>query len=134
MVWVLRMSLAPAIVTIATAACLSSEWKQFRDMCYWRSDYGLTWMDAERACVSTFPGSDMVSIHDLYLDAFIADDLLSGQPAWLGLHRASGSEPWVWTDGSVYNYSRWFGGNPDCISNRFECCATINHGNQGGIM
>ena len=130
MLWALRLALAAVTFTVSSATCLSSEWMEFRNMCYWKSDYRLTWTDATQVCPSMFPGSNLVSIHDLDLDAFIAEDLLGGMIAWLGLHRDSSSVPWMWTDGSTYNYSHWFGGDPGCPDS-YDCCATINFRNDG---
>ena len=127
MTWIRCLTLAAAL-TAVTATCPSSEWKQFRDFCYWSSDYTLAWEDTRRVCQTMFPGSDLVSIHDLELDAFIAEELLGGTDAWLGLRRSSDSAPWIWTDGTPLNYTNWDGGDPDWYG---EGCAIINYGNKG---
>ena len=83
----LRMLLVvAAAVTTANAACLSLDWKQYRDKCYWFSNgTEMTWYDANAICPVLFPDAEMVSIHDLDLDAFIGEDLLGG--ALQPLHR-----------------------------------------------
>ena len=126
MSWALRLTLVAATFTAASGTCLSSEWRPFRSMCYWPSDYALTWTDAKTICPAMFPGSTLVSIHDLDLDAFIAENVFDiDRRAWLGLSRNSSSDPWVWTDGSTYDFSHWFGGDPGCPGS-YECCAAIN--------
>ena len=126
--WTLRLMLLVAAISTTSAACVSLEWHQYRDMCYWRSDFYLNWNDARTVCREIFPGSDMVSIHDIGLDAFIAEELLDGAEAWLGLSRATSSSPWTWTDGSAYDYHNWYQDDPLCSG---ECCTTINYVNDG---
>ena len=46
---------------------------QFRDMCYWgMSKHTLPWNDAGSQCEWVNPGEEMVTIHDLEQNAFIA--------------------------------------------------------------
>ena len=129
MAWTLRLTLLAAVVTAATTTCPSSEWKQHDSMCYWRSNYTLTWSDARQICPALFPGSGMVSIHDSELNAFIAEDVANGDQAWIGLLRVGDTSPWVWFDGSAYDYSNWFDNDPEwCF---YNCCAYINYINEG---
>ena len=127
--WTLRLMLLVAAISTTSAACFSSEWHRFQDKCYWRSNYSLPWNDVRHVCQERFPGSDMVSIHDLELDAFIAEELMDGTDAWLGLRRTTSSSPWTWTDGSAYDYHNWYGNDPDCRQE--ECCVGINYVNDG---
>ena len=129
--WTLRLTLLVAVITVTSATiarCPSTEWHRFREMCYWRSNSTLIWNQVRNYCQMNFPGSDMVSIHDLELDAFIAEELLYYDQAWLGLRRASNSSPWTWTDGSDCNYYNFFGGDPAWAD---ETCTLINVGNPG---
>ena len=126
--WTLRVTLLVAVIAVSFASWPSAEWHRFREMCYWRSNSTLAWNEARGYCQSNFPGSDMVSIHDPELYAFIGEELLDGRLAWLGLRRASDSSPWVWTDGSDYDYENWYGGSPDWYG---ETCATVNWGDEG---
>ena len=126
--WTLRLPVLAAILTAASATCPSSQWKQYGDMCYWRSNLTMSWSEVRGVCQTTFTGSDMVSIHDLLLDAFIGEELMGGEEAWLGLHRPFDVSPWTWTDGSAYDYHHWYGGTPDWPG---EACAVINYGNDG---
>ena len=137
MSWTRRLSLLAAVVTAVSASCVDSDWYQYRNTCYWASRYDVqfTWRDARSVCSMMFPGSDMVSIHDLDLDAFIAEDLLHGDEAWLGLYRVNDTAPWLWTDESEYDYHNWFGYDPVCSGDpplpTGECCAYINERNEG---
>ena len=129
MLLTLRVLLVVAAVTIACAACPSPEWKQYGDMCYWRSDHQLSWPAAFAACPTLFPGADLVSIHDLQQDAFIAEELLGGDRAWIGLRCAGDTTPppCAWTDGTPYNYTNWYR-HLTCSVN---CCGSINYVNEG---
>ena len=126
--WTLRLMFLVAAISTTSAACVSAEWHQFRDMCYWRSNFSLQWNDARTVCPGVFPGSDMVSIHDLELDAFIGEELMDGRRAWIGLRRPTSSASWQWIDGSVYDYHNWYDDDPDCSG---DCCAAINYVNDG---
>ncbi|XP_043200556.1 lectin BRA-3-like [Amphibalanus amphitrite] len=127
--WTVRLALSAAIVTTVLATCPSFRWKQFRDMCYWRSFYSkITWYDAGQVCRNM--SGELASIHDAGLDTFLTKELLKGQAAWVGLRRENSSSDWVWTDGSAYNYSRWFMDYSDC-GDRYPCCAAINYGSDG---
>ena len=92
------------------------------------SDFILHWRNARLICQTMSPGSDLVSIHDLALDAFIGQVVTEGWSAWLGFHRINDSAQWQWTDGSPNDYRHWFGGTPDWYG---ESCAAINYINDG---
>ena len=133
MQWTRHLTLL-VVITATSASCLSSEWKEHENMCYWASSpLELTWTDAQRICPVLFPGADMVSIHGIEQDAFIAEEVADGHRVWIGLHQANDSAPWEWTDGTPIDYTNWYGGDQDC-SNRSgsgECCAIINWHNEG---
>ena len=125
---------AAAAVTVARGACLSQDWKQYGDKCYWYSnETRLTWNDANQICPLLFPGATLVSIHDAVQDAFIGEQVAGGHFAWIGLRCANGTWPsCAWTDGTPYDYHHWYGDqfpNGDCTSG--ECCAIINFGHVG---
>ena len=120
-----RLVLLVAVITAASATCPSSEWKQFLDKCYWASNYTLTWQEAKNVCRS-FTGADMVSVHDPVLNNFIYADVINGN-TWLGFRRFDDDAPWLWTDGSVNDYTNWSGGDPAWTG---EGCAII-YGSSG---
>ena len=132
MPWTLPLMMLVASVTATTATC-PSHWKQFRNTCYWMSDFGLRLGDVANVCNMFEPGSDLVSIHDIEEDAFIAEEVAIDSDgdrtnAWIGLTRINSSSPWSWTDGSPYNYSLWYKDDPD-----FEAgdCVVTNRGAWG---
>ena len=102
--------LAAAAAAIAAAAddnCPPDGWHQYRDKCYWVSNYTLNGRSVAPVCASMITGAEPVSIHDLDLDAFIAEDLVKGERAWLGLYRADTNADWIWLDGSPLNFTMW---------------------------
>ena len=129
----LRVTLLVAAAVSVTLASCPTGWLRYGEKCYKTVNTAVHWIDGRNQCWSLYPGSDMVSVHDLLENAFIAETLLGGSPAWLGLHctNCTGSYPQgcTWTDGSPYDYTNWYGGSA-AISG--ECCAAINwHANQG---
>ena len=129
----LHLTLLAAVITAAAASCPSSEWTQFRDICYWgRSDDVVYWYEVAHLCNTIYPGAEMVTIHDIALNAFIAEYIASRDGsrdyAWIGLSRASSSSDWHWTDGSAVNYTVWFANDDDSVGGD---CALINYGQWG---
>ncbi|KAF0288938.1 C-type lectin BML-1 [Amphibalanus amphitrite] len=106
----------------SAGACPSDDWRPFRDMCYWSSKFSTTWGEAAQFCAEQASGADLVSIHDLDMDAFIGEQLLNETEAWLGLHRAGEGEQWEWSDGSNYDFTMWYENDPDWMGG----CAAIN--------
>ena len=119
----LRISVLAAAVVATNAFCPTYEWTQYRNMCYWVSNFTLNWRDVDHVCGGMFPGSTSVSIHDYELDTFLGVDLLNKQPTWIGLHRANLSSSWVWSDGSSFDYSFWYSGQPNYPG---EACVILN--------
>ena len=124
----LRLAMLAAATAAAGADCPSEEWHQFRDKCYWVSDFTLNARSVATICDSMWPGAEPVSIHDLDLDAVIAENLLQGQRAWLGLHRADTHAEWTWADRSDMNFTMWHEGQPNASG---EICGTINFDKTG---
>ena len=74
MAWTLHLTLLAAVITAVSANCPGYEWTQFRDMCYWgRSDFTLHWDEVADVCNLIYPGAEMVIIHDIALNTFIAE-------------------------------------------------------------
>ena len=116
-----------AAASAAAASCPSSDWHQYRDMCYWMSNYTLNGRSVEPVCRSLTPGAESVSIHDLDLNAFIAEDLTRGEWARLGLTRADPNSDWKWNDGSPLNFTIWHEGEPGAT----DVCGSINWRDMG---
>ena len=120
-----RLALLSAGAAAVAADCPGDDWQQFRDKCYWVSDYTLNGRSVASVCRSMVADAEPVSIHDLDLDAFIGENLTKGQRAWLGLHRADTNAAWTWADGSPMNFTMWLDveGEPN---HQGEACGSIN--------
>ena len=114
----LRLTLVAVAITTAAASCPSSEWKQFRDKCFWMSSASLHWQDVPYVCSTVYPNATMASIRDTEENTFIAEEVAVRPDGtqtwtWIGLSRANSTAPWTWTDGSPYNFSMWYQNDPE---------------------
>ena len=126
MSFILRASvLAVAIAITAVAGACPDGWQQLRDMCYWASDYELNGRTVDRVCNDKVPGATAVSIHDLDVNAFVSENLFNGDIGLIGFYRASASASWVWSDGSVVNFTYWESGQPNDSG---EACTRVDGG------
>ena len=90
---------------------------------------GVTWYEAEAYCNNAF-GTNLASIHssdDLALAraAAVADDIVTrgsefplistatGGGAWIGLNDLCSEGDFVWSDGSVVDFTQWDSGEPN---------------------
>ncbi|XP_043224658.1 lectin BRA-3-like [Amphibalanus amphitrite] len=112
---------------LAAAACPTSDWAQYGNSCYWLSDFQLEWRSVSSDCGLVQPGSKPVSVHDLEAHAFLAE-LTEGNGTWLGLHRASTTAGWTWSDGSPFDWEFWRSDQPDGDGER---CAFMNCDSHG---
>uniref|UniRef100_A0A8C6WES5 C-type lectin domain-containing protein n=1 Tax=Neogobius melanostomus TaxID=47308 RepID=A0A8C6WES5_9GOBI len=89
-------------------------WTLFGTRCFKFFDSTLTWMNAEKSCQSH--GANLVSIHSAEEHDFIVDLIKKAtgenQWTWIGGHDAVVEKQWMWTDGSVWDYSNWLKGQP----------------------
>ncbi|XP_077407913.1 lithostathine-1-alpha-like isoform X2 [Vanacampus margaritifer] len=94
-------------------------WLQLDSHCYIYQVEHRTFADAERVC--QIIGGNLVSIHNKLENAIVLELVRQGgsdQVAWLGLHDAISFEEYLWTDGTVVDFTA-FGiepdGNGNCI-------------------
>ncbi|XP_043191028.1 lectin BRA-3-like [Amphibalanus amphitrite] len=124
-------SLRALLVTLSLAVSVSSEgcpsgWVAFRDSCYYRSTYTIEWETANEICAAIQPAARQPSVHDLVTDAFIAETLLGGDRAWLGLSRVDGV--WSWSDGSADDWHYWYCDQPGPTG---DACVITNYAGTG---
>ncbi|XP_053174063.1 galactose-specific lectin nattectin-like [Scomber japonicus] len=105
-----------------------SGWTQFGSRCFIFHRHGRTWNDAENLCISI--GGNLASIHSADENAFLSDLIfrVSGHRhhTWIGGYDAVKEGTWLWSDGSKFNYFRWYlrepnnhGGRENCIEMNF---------------
>ncbi|XP_017584697.1 PREDICTED: macrophage mannose receptor 1 isoform X1 [Corvus brachyrhynchos] len=90
-------------------------WLLFNNKCYKifgsREDEKLTWHSARSVCREL--GGNLASIHSDQVQAFLTfhlNDIASG--TWIGLNDINSEDTYLWTDGSVFDYSKWARGFP----------------------
>ncbi|KAF0301001.1 Collectin-12 [Amphibalanus amphitrite] len=125
----LRVVTLSAALATAGAVCPSPQWLLYRDQCYWASPFPLEWRSVASVCELQAPGSRHVSVHDLQVAAFVAEQVLNGTGGWLGLRRPNESAGWQWSDGTPYDWHDWAAGQPRGDGER---CAYLQRGGTDG--
>ena len=78
----------------------------YNGFCYRLVNNSWPWYVVEDACDQVAaPGARLASVHDLELNAFLAETVTGGGPAWLGLRRAATYAEWTWKDGTAFDFS-----------------------------
>uniref|UniRef100_A0A8C6TA81 C-type lectin domain-containing protein n=1 Tax=Neogobius melanostomus TaxID=47308 RepID=A0A8C6TA81_9GOBI len=90
-------------------------WTPFGTRCFKLFDSKLTWTEAEKSCKSH--GANLASIHSAEENAFVVDLIkkATGENrwTWIGGQDAVKENLWMWSDGSVWDYSNWGQGEPN---------------------
>ena len=113
---------------LANAGCPSDDWKPFGDKCYLRSTFSIEGVSVDDVCNFGFPGARAVSIHDLETNTFLAQELMQGSSAWIGLQRQEGEGDFSWTDGSPLDWTYWYR-EPEGTD---QLCGSINYNHNTG--
>ena len=96
-----------------------------------------TWKEAGNECRKTEKG-DLVSIHDMYLQAFIFSQsaAVAGSDWWIGLHRPARmpGKGVRWSDNTPSTFQFWKSGQkPDMGTNDSICVSEVNDGKFDGL-
>jgi len=91
-----------------TAFGCPSGWSEFDGRCYIAMTGSFTWDAALRECSSL--GGSLVSIHSRAENDFVVDIAPQINYYWIGGTR-TGSNEWVWSDGSQWDYENWYSEN-----------------------
>ncbi|XP_064018402.1 macrophage mannose receptor 1-like [Pogoniulus pusillus] len=90
-------------------------WSLFNNKCYKvfgsREGERLTWHSARSACIKL--GGNLASIHSAPVQAFftlLLKDVTN--ETWIGLNDINHEDRYLWTDGSLFDYSYWAAGFP----------------------
>ena len=82
-----------------------------------------TWDEAETYC-QTHYGTNLASIHSAWQELDIGDivDEIDGYPSsWIGLNDIDNEGTFVYSDGSDYDYSDWYWGQPNNYDGNQNC-------------
>ncbi|XP_057308375.1 uncharacterized protein LOC130646225 isoform X2 [Hydractinia symbiolongicarpus] len=85
------------------------------------------WSNARKQCFSR--GGDLISItsseEQEYLNNVVLNKLLTDYAVWIGLNDRHRNGDWVWSDGSVVNYTNWVSSRKDADSGK-HCGVQVN--------
>nr|XP_014124972.1 macrophage mannose receptor 1 [Zonotrichia albicollis] len=90
-------------------------WLLFKNKCYKifgsREEEKLTWHSARSVCREL--GGNLASIHNNQVQAFLTFHLKDvASETWIGLNDINSENTYLWTDGSIFDYSNWAPGFP----------------------
>ncbi|XP_072781570.1 macrophage mannose receptor 1 isoform X2 [Taeniopygia guttata] len=90
-------------------------WLLFNNKCYKifgsREEEKLTWHSARSVCREL--GGNLASIHNNQVQAFLTFHLKDvANETWIGLNDINSEHTYLWTDGSIFDYSNWARGFP----------------------
>ncbi|KAI4881621.1 hypothetical protein NFI96_023263, partial [Prochilodus magdalenae] len=102
-------------------------WTLMNRRCFIYIRQSKDWASAESHCLSL--GANLVSIHSNYehqwVKALIRSHDYSENPTWLGLSDCEKKNSWFWSDGTLFQYSKWNRYEPN-NEHGMECCAHMN--------
>uniref|UniRef100_U3JY95 C-type lectin domain-containing protein n=1 Tax=Ficedula albicollis TaxID=59894 RepID=U3JY95_FICAL len=113
-------------------------WLLFKNKCYKifgsREEDKLTWHSARSVCREL--GGNLASIHNNQVQAFLTFHLKDvASETWIGLNDINSEDTYLWTDGSVFDYSNWAQGFPFRDKFTVTDCITMTKGSayHGGL-
>jgi len=102
------------------------QWLMFGSNCYkYPEGDTANWADAESKCQSLLAGAHLASIHSAEEMQFVRDNVPTDHTVaswiWLGATNLNGEGSWTWTDGSSWDYTDWYPGQPDNLGGSENC-------------
>ena len=105
-------------------AC-QKDWEGNGDRCFLWSDKKSNWNDAEEFCKKN--GGHLASVTSEAVDEYIAGEKEKRglQNLWIGGSDKEKQGVWTWTDGSPWNFTNWYTGQPNSRGVQ-DCLRYIN--------
>ncbi|CAH3127383.1 unnamed protein product [Pocillopora meandrina] len=106
----------------------------FGSDCFNVSYVPMSWKEALKFCQDRMNGSDLMSVHNSFEQAFVVMNLKDFQGRfWLGLSREANSKDFQWSDLSMKTYTNWAAKQPDAPYGQKTCVVASNSdANAGG--
>lgn len=126
---ILGLSLLYHSLAYAQQPCETLEFKGvFKGHSYFYSSRELSWEAANSAAIAM--GGRLVVISNKEENEFVAQDILNGAPAWIGLKESGREGRFAWTGGKRLRYSNWGQNEPNNAGGN-ESWIEINRGGLG---
>ncbi|XP_048020751.1 ladderlectin-like isoform X2 [Megalobrama amblycephala] len=95
-------------------------WKNFGVRCYKYFSQSADWITAERSCQSL--DANLASVHHKLENDFLLSLLPSSSSrSWIGAHDGIKDGQWLWSDGSVYDFTNWCSKEPNNDKGQETC-------------
>lgn len=88
-----------------------SGWQLFQGSYYKYDDTERTFADSRTFCQSF--GAEVASVHSLAENEFVTDLIVDQGMAWLGADDTDGNNVYTWVDGTAWDHSNWYPGEPN---------------------
>ncbi|XP_051980253.1 ladderlectin-like isoform X2 [Xyrauchen texanus] len=99
-------------------------WKPFGVQCYKYFPQQVNWPTAEKNC-QTIDGN-LASVQSKLANDFLLSLVPVSSRAWIGGHDGEVDGQWMWTDGSVFDFTYWGSKEPNNDNNVPENCLEIS--------
>ncbi|VDH90109.1 Hypothetical predicted protein [Mytilus galloprovincialis] len=100
-----------------------NDWKTFDVWCFKEFSKQRTWFQARDYCRSI--GTDLVSVHNERETNFLITNFTQTFQ-WIGLSNYQNNGKFVWSDGSIVNYTDWRKNEPNNFNNNENCTNLYN--------
>ncbi|KAK2817702.1 hypothetical protein Q7C36_021635 [Tachysurus vachellii] len=125
------------LITLDFSACDATStkkcpdgWTGFGRKCYKYVSDVKSWAEAERYCQGL--GGNLASVHSNQTQSLLKKmGKMSGsyKRTWIGAQDATQDSWWLWSDGSVFDFSAWHSGEPNHAGQQ-EHCVEMNYGDE----
>ncbi len=107
----------------AISSNCQENWEEFMGRCYHFVPRSLTWIEAEKNCLSL--KSNLASIHSLEEYQFIQRRVQEGSQdeavTWVGGSNCQENSVWLWTDGTPFSFEKWCPDEPNNVGGVEHC-------------
>ncbi|XP_051984581.1 galactose-specific lectin nattectin-like [Xyrauchen texanus] len=104
-------------------------WAEYGCRCFKFFSPSVTWIAAEKTCLSY--GSNLASVHNheeyMFIQNMIRQQTHTSTRTWIGGNDAVSENSWLWSNGKPMNYQLWAPEQPDNYRG-YEHCIEMNYG------